>query len=129
MAKWNELVKEMESCGSIREDLRSVRESIGSIRDSIVQLQNKVSKLEEQRLDRDLKVQVQALKQNQTLTLRNHRERCEEELRELQVACDRAASLESDRKYREKIEAFRSKDVSPSVDNSSNNKKSASSQR
>ena len=126
VAKWNELVKEMESCGSIHEDLRSVRESIGSIRDSIIQLQNKVSKLEEQRLDRDLKVQVQALKQNQTLTLRNHRERCEEELRELQVVCDRAASLESDRKYREKIEAFRNESVDKTADNSSNNKKSES---
>ena len=128
VAKWNELVKEMESCGSIREDLRSVRESIGSIRDSIIQLQNKVSKLEEQRLDRDLKVQVQALKQNQTLTLRNHRERCKEELRELQVACDRAASIESDRKYREKIEAFRSENASnnTAVESSNNNKKSES---
>lgn len=120
VTKWNEFVKEMESCKTIREDLRSVRISIENFRDKIVQLQNKVSKREEQRLDRDLKVQVQALKQNQTLILCKHRERCEEELRELQIACDRAVSIESDRKYREKIKEFRSaNDSSSSVPSSS----------
>ena len=110
----------MESCKTIREELRSVRTSIENFRDKIVQLQNKVSKREEQRLDRDLKVQVQALKQNQTLILCKHRERCEEELRELQIACDRAVSIESDRKYREKIKEFRSaNDSSSNVPSSS----------
>jgi len=109
VTKWKDLVKEMESFGNIRDDLRSARESISAIREKLIRLQDRASQLEEKRLNQDLKVQVQHLKQNQSLTLQKHRERCEEELKLLQVACDGAVSLEADRRYREMIETFRSK--------------------